>query len=80
MTDAELQAEIDRAGGQLAALVLLVRDHIEARHSSPARQPVIDDSYRLTASDPDRWADIATEHLQLGLMALRRAVTPSTRF
>lgn len=80
MTDADLQAEIERVGGQLAALVLLVRDHSECRHSTPSDRPVLDDGYHLTASDPDRWADIATEHLQLGLMALRRAVTPSTRF
>lgn len=80
MTDADLQAEIDRTGGQLASLILLVRDHIEARHGSVGARPVVDADYRLIAADPDRWVDIASDQLQLGLMALRRAVTPSPRF
>jgi hypothetical protein len=75
-----LLARIDQRAAQLQALVLEVRLHVEAH---ALRQDVAvgyTAGYHVAAADPDRWCDIGSDHLQHGLMALRRAVEPEGRF
>lgn len=75
-----LLARIDQRAAQLLALVLEVRLLLEHQALRPEIDAGYTGDYRIAAADPERWADIGSDHLQQGLMALRRAVKPEGRF
>jgi hypothetical protein len=76
----ELLARIDQRAAQLLALVLEVRLQVEHCRLRPDLDAGYSEGYHVAAADPERWVDIGSDHLQQGLMALRRAVRPEGRF
>jgi hypothetical protein len=75
-----LLARIDQRAAQLLALVLEVRLLVEHSGLRPDVESGYSAEYHRVAADPERWVDIGSDHLQQGLMALRRAVQPERRF
>ena len=75
-----LLARIDQRAAQLMALVLEVRLHVEELALRPDIEAGYTAGYHIAAADPSRWVDIGSDHLQQGLMSLRRAVNPAGRF
>ena len=73
-------ARIDQRAAQLLALVLEVRLIVEADELRPEISAGHTAGYHIAAADPSRWVDIGSDHLQQGLMALRRAIKPEGRF
>lgn len=81
MTDRDaLLARIDQRAAQLLALVLEVRLLVEHQAIRPEISAGYTAGFHVGAADPERWVDIGSDHLQQGLMALRRAVHPERRF
>ena len=64
-----------RTGARILAALAVeadeLRPEISAGHTA---------GYHIAAADPSRWVDIGSDHLQQGLMALRRALKPEGRF
>jgi hypothetical protein len=74
VTDADrMLADIDALAMRIAGLALRVQTHVEDSYHQ-SRHDGLDASYRVIAADPDRWLEIGRDHLQQGLMCLRRAV------
>ena len=80
----DLMNEIKAKGLELARLVDFLRANASKQlikandHGSKTEDWAEHD--RLIAAQPDRWIDIAEDHLQQGLMALTRAVAQPTSF
>jgi|JI10StandDraft_1071094.scaffolds.fasta_scaffold579498_2 hypothetical protein len=80
MTEAaELLSEIDALAGRLARLVVNVEAHVEGNYHL-SRHDGLDASFGLFAADPGRWTELGRDHLQQGLMCLRRAVQRPDNF
>lgn len=73
-SERELIERIDRAGGTLSRLVVDTRAELERAYTERRAAMPFDAQYRLIAAEPERWIDIASDHLQQGLMALRRSI------
>lgn len=82
LTQAEidLMNEIKAAGPQLETLVAKVSHNANAQYVAALNQADEAECERLSAADPERWANMAMDHLQQGLMCLTRAVAQPTTF
>lgn len=84
--DVELMNEIKAEGLRIQTLHQKVCAHYgRARRAAGKIAPEpgrgeSDETHRLDAAEPDRWLGIAETHLQVGLMALTRAVAQPTTF
>lgn len=76
----DLMNEIKAFGPQLAQLIDKVEEHIGIQVEKANSMETDEETERLDAAGPRRWAAIAKKDLQTGLMALTRAVAQPTFF
>lgn len=79
----DLMNEIKATGEQLEKLIEKVSGHIENQAEQAFVIKIDSDNaeaVRVMKADPRKWAHIAEDHLQQGLMALTRAVAQPTSF
>lgn len=76
----DLMNEIKAFGPQLAQLIDKVEEHIGIQVEKANSMETDEETERLDAAGPRRWAAIAKKDLQIGLMALTRAVAQPTFF
>ncbi len=72
----DLMNEIKALGPQIEAVVQKVQEHLTEQDTYAD----LEESTRLMRADPSRWASTAETQLQLGLMALTRAIAQPTFF
>ena len=76
----DLMNEIKSFGPQLQALVDKISNSIDSQYCAALNEGDDDKIERLSDANPERWASMAMDHLQQGLMCLTRAVAQPTTF